>query len=464
MRSGPPPGDRTGGHLPPDPVSGGPELVTLRRWDRAERELAGGAESPYALPRYEGRSLPNLASTIAQAEGLRPERSGARALLPTVPAEWDPFHGRAAEGPIVLLLIDGLGWSGWRAAASGGAGLPPSWVEASRPITSVFPSTTTCALTSLSTAQSPSRHGVLGHRQFLPAWGTVADLLNMSPIAAAARNSILPEGVDTGTIRGCPTLFELGLPATVLTRGSFAGSGFTRLLYAGARFGSYWTAVDFAHELRRLLGRPRPPPVIYAYWEELDTVLHRRGPDPELLGLEVDRMRSLLGAVTRRLPPSRARGTQLWITGDHGLVPVDPLRSIAVERQPALLRGLRHPPTGDRRAVYLSVRPGENARVRLALRRLLPAGSLVRSFEEARGAGWFGPPPYHPELHDRTGDLVVVPAEPVGLTYQAPGAATPFLTMRGSHGGLDRRELWVPWIAGSLAELGGTGEPAPSRN
>lgn len=447
------------------PSDGGLDRSVVLQWDRAERELADGADAPYALPRYDGRSLPNLASTIARAQGLRPERSGGLPLLPTVPTSWDPFRGRRAEGPLVLLLIDGLGWSGWRAAAAEGPGLPAGWSEASRPITSVFPSTTTCALTSLSTAQSPSRHGVLGHRQFLPAWGTVADLLNMSPIAAAARNSILPEGVDTGTIRGCPTLFELGLPATVLTRGSFAGSGFTRLLYAGARFCSYWTAVDFAHELARLLSQPRPPPVIYAYWEELDTVLHRRGPDPELLGLEVERMRSLLAAVTRRLSASRARRTQLWITGDHGLVPVDPRQSIAAEREPALLRGLRHPPTGDRRAVYLAVRPGELQRVRGALRRLLPAGSIVRSFEEARRAGWFGPPPYHPELHDRTGDLVVVPAEPVGLTYQAPGAPTPFLTMRGSHGGLDRRELWVPWISGSLAELGGEGTPpSPSRN
>ncbi|HEV2448822.1 MAG TPA: alkaline phosphatase family protein [Thermoplasmata archaeon] len=396
--------------------------------------------------------------------GLQPGRSGGPPLLPPVPAGWDPFHGRRAEGPIVLLLIDGLGWSGWRTAATETPGVPSNWIEASRPITSVFPSTTTCALTSLSTAQSPSRHGVLGHRQFLPAWGTVADLLNMSPIAAAARNSILPEGVDTGTIRGCPTLFELGLPATVLTRGSFAGSGFTRMLYAGARFCSYWTAVDFAHELARLLSQPKPPPVIYAYWEELDTVLHRRGPDPELLRLEVERMRSLLATVTRRLPSARAQRTQLWITGDHGLVPVDPGRSIAAEGQPALLRGLRHPPTGDRRAVYLAVRPGELGRVRGVLHRLLPAGSLVKGFDEARRAGWFGPPPYHPELHARTGDLVVVPAEPVGFTYQAPGAATPFLSMRGSHGGLDRRELWVPWIAGSLAELGGEDALAPSRN
>jgi hypothetical protein len=143
---------------------------------------------------------------------------------------------------------------------------------------------------------------------------------------------------------------------------------------------------------------------------------------------------------------------------------VDPALTIAAEREPELMRGLRHPPTGDRRAAYLAVRPGELARVRRELRRLLPKGSLVRSFEEVRRAGWFGPPPYHAELHARTGDLVVVPAAPGGFTYQAPGGARPFLRMLGSHGGLDRDELWVPWIAGSLAELGAAPSPSASRN
>ncbi|MCI4342366.1 MAG: alkaline phosphatase family protein [Thermoplasmata archaeon] len=388
------------------------------------------------------------------AVGLRAGSKPRVSLLPPLAAEIDPAYGRAAPGSIVVLLVDGLGWEAVRELGGVNShGLPPNWAERATPITTVFPSTTTCALTSLSTAQSPSRHGVLGHRQFLPAWGTVADLLRMSPVSAPARDTLLPEGVDTSAIRGSPTLFELGLPATVLTRSSFEGSGFTRLLYAGARFRSYMTASDFAEELVAILGRSRPPPIVYAYWDELDTVLHRRGPSTALARLELDRLRSLLGVVAARLGTARSRKTQLWVTGDHGQAPVDPSRSIAVDRQPALMALLRHPPTGDRRAAYFSVQHRRTTALVRELRRILPAGSLIRSFEQVHREGWFGPPPDHPELRARTGDIVVVPSPPVGFTYQAPSGPTPFHGMRGSHGGLDRRELWVPWVAGTLAEL-----------
>ncbi|MGI0156653.1 MAG: alkaline phosphatase family protein, partial [Thermoplasmata archaeon] len=345
------------------------------------------------LPRYDGRSLPNLSSSLARSAGVSGALKGGAPLLPPVAREIDPDDGNAPEGTTVLFLVDGLGWEDLRALAERDGGLPESWARCATPITSVFPSTTTCALTSLSTAQPPSRHGVLGHRQFLPAWGTVADLLQMSPIAAQARNSIVPEGVDTALIRGCPTLFELGLPATVLTRSAFEGSGFTRLLYAGARFRSYMTASDLAEELASILRAARPPPVVFAYWDELDTLLHRRGPDPRYVGLELDRLRALLAVAARRVGHARSRRVRLWITGDHGLLPVRPERSIRVDQQPALLAGLRHPPTGDRRAAYLSVQHGQRTAVLAELRRLLPPGSLLRTFEQAHRAGWFGPPP-----------------------------------------------------------------------
>ncbi|MCI4346928.1 MAG: alkaline phosphatase family protein, partial [Thermoplasmata archaeon] len=299
-------------------------------------------------------------------------------------------------------------------------------------------------------------HGVLGHRQFLPAWGTVADLIHMNPISVAQQDSLLPAALDPSGIRGVPTLFDRGLAATVLTRQSFRGTGFTRLLYSGADLRGYLTASDLVHELASLLGRPDPPKVLYVYWDELDTVLHRRGPDPTLVALELARLRDVLASVARRLTARRARHLDFWITGDHGLVPVAPEATLRVEVTPSILAELRSPPTGDRRAIYFSPREGRRRKLLAELRRRLPPATLYRSFEEVHSAGWFGPPPDHPELRERTGELVVVPPSPASVTYKAPSGPEPYRGMRGSHGGLERGELWVPLVAASLAELTGS--------
>src|SRR5438105_14515761 len=99
------------------------------------------------LPDYGGACLDRvMPSLLHRAERPPP------AWLPAV----------AADAPqVVLLTIDGLGWDQLKerahlaptlAAMEGGA------------ITSVVPTTTATALTSLTTGLPPARHGIVGYR------------------------------------------------------------------------------------------------------------------------------------------------------------------------------------------------------------------------------------------------------------------------------------------------------------
>jgi hypothetical protein len=68
-------------------------------------------------------------------------------------------------------------------------------------------------------------------------------------------------------------------------------------------------------------------------------------------------------------------------------------------------------------------------------------------------AGLFGPPPFHPELSERLGDLLVLVPSPAGITYRIPGAPARTRYLIGAHGGLEPEELLVPLVAGPLSEL-----------
>ncbi|MGA7477270.1 MAG: alkaline phosphatase family protein [Thermoplasmata archaeon] len=403
------------------------------------------------IPAYRGRSLANLASSLGTAFG---RRGADLPPLPPLEPDLDPFHGRRPEGPVVVLLVDGLGWSALLGSADRVPQGPASrWLHRSRPLTSVFPTTTTIALTSLSTGAAPGQHGVVGHRVYLPRYGTVVEVLRMSPLGEPAAETLVGPDWSPSVLSAVPSLFRRGVPGVAISRDQFEGTGFTRLIYDGASFVGYFTGGDLAHSLVEVLSRPEPPALVFAYWDDLDLAQHLRGPRPHLIDLELERVDALLASVTRRLEPGLARRTTLLMTGDHGQVPMETERQFVVDREPALLAHLSRPPAGDRRAAYFAARPGHLSALREDLEGRVPPGGHLIDLPAAVEAGLFGPPPFHPELSERLGDLLLLLPSPGGMSYTLPGARPRRHPMRGAHGGLEAAEFLVPLVQGSLSEL-----------
>jgi len=427
-------------------------------WGAAERALARDGVGRFVRPAWNGRALPSITASLLAATG-HDAPDAPVPLAPPLSADLDPFHGGRAEGPIVLFLIDSLGWRSFRAAVERptSESLAPlaNWAEHAAPITTVFPSTTTAAMTALSTATFPGRNGVVGHREFLPRWGVVADLLRMAPMTATGHDTLIGPGWLPRELTGTPTVFELGLSGCALSRDKFAGTAFTRLLYTGAEYCPYSTASDLAYELALVLSRPRPPEVVFVYWDELDTSHHLRGPDQYLFDLEVDRLAHLVRAAALRVDPEVRRRVTLLVTGDHGQVACPESANLPLEQHPALLQLMVHPPAGDRRAGFFALREGSESEFESRIRPLLPAESHYWRMDRAIEEHLFGPPPYHPEIKLRTGTFLAVPAQPGGITYAAPGNPVPRRRFAGAHSGLEPEEMWVPLISGTLEALTG---------
>jgi type I phosphodiesterase/nucleotide pyrophosphatase len=411
------------------------------------------------VPAYGGRSVPNLAATVARAVGA--SEAGAPPLAPQLAPDLDPFSGRRPEGPVVVILADGLGWFPFERWSSEPRNPSAArWGRLSRAMTTVFPTTTVAALVSLSSGTCPGQNGVVGYRQFLPRFGVVADMLRMSPVGIAQPETLVGADWTPALVSGAPSIFRRGVRAVALSREKFQGTGFTRILYDGAEYVPYATASDLAHLLGEVIDRPDPPPVIYAYWDELDTVHHRRGPHDRLFAFEADRLAHLVSFVAEQVAPARARSTTVVVTADHGQVPIDPARQLRIDLLPDVAAEMARPLAGDRRAGYFAAHPGRAEALREALERHLPEGSRIVPIAEAIRSGLYGPPPYHPELSARLGDFLVFVPIPTGLVSVPPGArASSRVDLLGGHGGLAPEELVVPLVTGTLAEFGpGSGE------
>lgn len=405
------------------------------------------------VPAYGGRSLPNVTRSVVDALGI--DLTSETPLSPPLDHDLDPFGGRRAEGTVVVLLVDGFGWSALDAwARADGGSAAGRWARAARPITTVFASTTTAALPSLSAAAPPGATGMLGYRQYLPGFGVVADLLRMMPLGGADPESLVGPDWTPRLVSGTASVFARGVPGVILGRTSFRGTGFTRLLYEGAEFVGYGSEADLAGLLRQILDRPTPPPLVFAYWDGLDTIQHLWGPRPDMVALELDLLARTIAFVRNGISEGRRARTSFVITGDHGQVPISASAEIALDREPEILRHLVHPPAGDRRVGFFTARPGALDALTTELHRRLPTGSRIVGVDEALRAGLAGPPPFHPEIRERLGDLLAFVPSPAGFTFLPPGAKPADRHRDGAHGGLEPEELIVPLIAAPLREIG----------
>ncbi len=418
--------------------------------ERIAQELVRPPHDELGLPRpaYGGRSNANIVPSLVRALGG--PREG---LLPPLERGLDPFDGRAPPGPVVVVVVDGLGWNSLQGAlAATDDPLLRRWSEPSDPITTVFPTTTVAALVSVSTGAAPAQHGAAGYRLYLPGFGVVADLLKMMPVGLASPESLVGPSWSPQVITDAPTIFRRLGTGVAISRESFRSTGFTRLLYDGAEYRGYATASELAHELARTLTSRPLPPIVYAYWDEFDTVQHLRGPAPRHARFELERLAHLLAHVAEDLG-SAAQDVTVLLTGDHGQVEVRRELQLAVDEHPDLLAQMSRPIGGDRRGAYFAAAPGKEDGLARDLERYLPPGSRRVGIPDALAGGLFGPGPWHPEIEVRLGTFLALPVRGSGIVQHLPGATRPTRHLAGGHGGLEADELLVPLVHARLSEL-----------
>jgi predicted AlkP superfamily pyrophosphatase or phosphodiesterase len=361
---------------------------------------------------------------------LVPDYGGAcvDAVVPAIlarhrgaPSWFPPAAARAEQ--VVLLVLDGLGWEQLQERAD----LAPTLsAMAGGPITTVVPSTTATALTSLTTGTPPAGHGVVGYR--VRVGGT--DVLNVLRWRTVAQDQDARQLVPPEQFQAVEPF--AGTKPPVVTRAEFSDSGFTRAHLAGARFCGWRVTSTLVATVGALL-RERAP-FVYAYYDGVDRVAHEFGLG-SLYEAELVATDRLVADVVAVLPP----GAALMVVADHGHVDVGD-NVVVVHREVAELTSLL---SGEGRFRWLHARPGCRDRLAAAARRCHGDQAWVRTRDEAVADGWFGGP-LPAEFEGRLGDVVLAARDPVAFLDSAD---TGNITLRSRHGSLTPPEMLVPLLA-----------------
>ena len=355
---------------------------------------------------------------------LRPDYGGASVeqIVPALTGRADraflPEPARDAT-TVVVLVLDGLGWELLEAHADG---LGELGALTGGPITTVAPSTTASALTSITTGVAPIQHGVLGFR--IRVDGAVLNVLRWT----------VDEGrpPDPGRVqRHTPFL---GRSVPVVTRREFRTSGFTAAHLRDVPFHG-WTTTAVLVEQCRVLADARSP-VVYAYYPGVDTVAHEFGLHDAYLHRELEFADELVGRVRDALPDD----TAVLVTADHGQVHVgDDWYDLAP------LGGLVRSCSGEGRFRWLVGPRGATDELAAAARAEFGHLAWVMTREELVDGGWLGPGPAPVAHLRRLGDVALLPHAPVGFVDPAmPGERR----LVGAHGSLTSAEVLVPLLAG----------------
>ena len=352
-------------------------------------------------------------------------------LGPPDAAQWLPAPIREAKA-VVLLLIDGMGWEQLRDRAE----LTPvlSAMEGG-PITTVAPTTTTTALTSLVTGAAPGEHGLIGYQIYIE--GQVLNALRWTagPKPSDARKTIVPEQFQTR-----PAFFGRRVPA--VGRSEFQGTGFTRAHLDGVDHKGYKLTSSIAVEVQKLVDGGEP--LVYAYYDGPDRIAHEYGFGP-YLDAEFAEVDHLVAQILAVLPPEAA----LLVVSDHGQVMVGD-NKVELSREVLALTAVT---SGEARFRWLHARPGRAAELLDAAAERYGRHGLVVNRQQVLDEGWFGPH-VGPEARSRMGDVALVPCDPVAFVEPKPdprsaraGGGKPGFELLGRHGSLTSAEMLVPCLA-----------------
>lgn len=377
---------------------------------------------------------PGYSAAVVSGEPVMPEYGGAclSSLVPALlsrrdaPEPWLPAAVPQST-QILLLVLDGLGWEQLRSSST----LAPTLhTGEGGPITSVVPTTTATALTSITTGRTPAEHGVVGYRMAVDGGGRrqVLNVLKWTTGAGDARVSL-----PATAIQSYPPFAGTGAPA--VTRSEFAPTGFTAVHLSGARLVGWRTTSTLVVEALRLLKAGEP--FVYAYYDGLDKVAHEHGLGDHY-GAELRGVDRLIGDLISGLPP----GAALVVTSDHGQVEVG---SMARMPGPELMSTVEFI-SGEGRFRWLHAKPGAADDLYKAADEAHGEEAWVRSRQQLLDEGWFGGP-LTAEVAERLGDVALVARAPVAFLDPADTGET---LLAARHGSLTSAEMLVPllsWVA-----------------
>ena len=409
----------------------------------------------FILPFYEKYCFSNIPSTILKLFGIPTKR-------PTLPEE---LYKDKAENfdKVVLILIDALGYKQWLRCYKDYEFFDAFTKEGIvSPLTSVFPSTTAAALTTISTGLTPQEHALFEWVLYFKEVDMVIYTLPFTPLDGKSRDKLLEMGANPKILYGGSTIYQtlkgVGIKSFTFLNRLYSHSAYSKLTHKGSNTIPFINLSDLVVRLRKTLETEKGPAYFYVYIDDTDSIEHEYGPCTEehyaqLSAISYLLKKELLEKINKKI----ASKTLLLITADHGQINASPKETIYLNKYRNLIKTFQKgkkapiPPTGSPRDVFLHIKENKLENVEAFLSTKLKGKAKIIKTEEAVKIGLFGINKPKKEFYERAGNLMILPYKNYTVWYEHIKGKK--LENLGYHGGLSEEEMLVPFGIAKLSEL-----------
>ncbi len=355
---------------------------------------------------------------------------------------------------VLLLTVDSFGFREWGHTRY----LQNLYPEYGTWITSVFPTITSCALSSLYQGLAPARHGLTGHKIWKNCPGAIVDVLNMH--VDGAEHSLTKAGFDASVWKREPGILDelpieppLGyhlLPRPIVNSGlsTFSYGHLPRVPYGELIEGfqkAAWMLREMSHGFVSL------------YMPLIDSLTHVLGGSSDDVALGVQHIETLLKYMANHLPARIADETSVFIVADHGQSRLRKRRILYGEPM-AWLQAHTHAVGFSGRVMHVYLRGLPEAPVRAWLEDWLADDGEVVDFAQAQYlVGLTGKEATVDRdwVRHSLGDLVVILEDGVLIQRHKPEEPLPPYKSNfvSQHGALTWHELFVPILCAPLSAV-----------
>ena len=333
---------------------------------------------------------------------------------------------------VVLMIFDGMGSDMLKNNLPDNSFLRSNIASE---IKSVFPCTTTAAMTSYHSALSPNEHGWLGWSLYFKEYSRIIDTFTNqdsftrenSGIKHAA-NTLMPyeriyEKIHRA-VDGKIKIYTI-MPSVI---------DFQENPNINIKVGSSGEICKNIKSLCSSSGRK----FIVSYWPEPDTTMHKYGcyvdqakEQIELINGEIEKMSQDLS------------DTILIISADHGLVNID--EEVFLNNVPEIDECLIMPPSIETRAVSFFIKHEMKAVFEKRFAVMFGDSFRLYKKEEVMGCNLFGGGRRHRKVSDFTGDYLACATGKVILRYKTVNGLEKN-RFKAQHAGLRSEEMLIPLI------------------
>ena len=308
-------------------------------------------------------------------------------------------------------------------------------------LSTVFPSTTSVALTTLATGAWPAEHGVTGWWTHISELGQTAVILRY--VTRSDDRDLAGLGMDVETVFPLQSAFaSYDRDTLLLMPAAIADSTYSAYFSGGRPTTSYGSLDQGISTVIRRIADAGEPTFTYLYVSQVDSLAHLHGMTrPEVLESlrEVD-------AELARLHSAIGDKGRIVVTADHGFLDAPAASRHTLRPSTDLTPLLHYPPSGDTRVMYLHVRDWARARVRGHFERKFGSRFYLISVDEAEDLELFGPGPLAPATKDRMGDLIAISSGAHMIEYNAARGSARSVLLNGHHSGLTPDEMKIPLV------------------